>query len=729
MQAEIAPRRASGDIVFIEAGNNPSDPTNPQARREIARLVDRLTQAGSHKIFLDITFDQPSTPKADEALGRAIARSGRTVLTQYYVTTFAGERVRYTLPQIAGTAPQAIVKELVSPFRYVWYEPSFAVIDGALLPSLPAAIAETPNPLKWEFAIDYSIDHATIPHMTIGEALSAMSSQKNQGRFTGKTFVVGKDWSRNYYISVPGQRQIPSSVISILAAETLKIGAPFAIGWFLPLLLITVSLLVAIRTAKRVRRRQAAYLAVAALPPILLFAFAHLRIFADLATSAAFLAIFASLRLWHMRQRRVSLVDELSGLPSFRKLGMDLVEWDSAGKPAVVVAKIHRFDEVLSSIPSEHHPEYVCRVAERLRVTDENLVVYSNGGRYLAWLQAVEDDEQLQAHLNGLRAVFAHPLDVAQTTVDVGITFGADATNENDATRKIAAAAAVAERTTEAHSPVLLARESSDADRLWSVSLQAKIDQALKSGEIYVVYQPQFDLSTGAMLGVEALVRWNDRERGPIAPSFFIEQCEQVGRMDALTRKVFEEAIAGVAASPLLKDAAFQLSMNVSATLLHDFRVVEMLREVLSFTPLPASRLTIEITETSRIADYDTARIVMDQLHGLGVTLSIDDFGVGAASPETLLLLPFDELKIDRAFVSRIRDNAKARGIVESLIRLGRDLGVTVIAEGVEDAETLAMLKQARCNAAQGYFLGKPGKLDLLLHRQKAPEDGVLAAG
>jgi EAL domain-containing protein (putative c-di-GMP-specific phosphodiesterase class I) len=381
--------------------------------------------------------------------------------------------------------------------------------------------------------------------------------------------------------------------------------------------------------------------------------------------------------------------------------------------PAVVVAKVHRFDEVLSSLPAKHHGEYVRQVADRLRIADEDLVIYSNGGRYLAWMQQADDEEQLRAHLSGLRAVLAHPLDVSGTAVDVGITFGADATAEDDASRKIAAAASAAERTTEAHNPVLLARESSEADRLWNVSLQAKIDQALGSGEIYVVYQPQFDLRTGTMFGAEALVRWDDCERGPISPAYFIEQCEQVGRMDALTKKVFQEAIGSVASSPLA-EMDFQLSINVSAILLHDLRVVDMLAEVLSSCPFPASRLTLEITETSRISDYDNARVVMDQLRALGVRLSIDDFGVGATSMETLLLLPFDELKIDRMFVSRVRDSAKARSIVESLVRLGADLGITTIAEGVEDAETLSTLKEVRCDAAQGYFLGRPKGLNFI---------------
>jgi EAL domain-containing protein (putative c-di-GMP-specific phosphodiesterase class I)/GGDEF domain-containing protein len=715
VQAQIAPRSASGDIVFVEVKDDSNDRVNPQTRLEIARLIDNLTEAGARKIFVDIIFDRPSTAEADEALQLAIAQSGRTVLTQNYAMTFAGERAKYTLPQIAGSAPQAMVKEWADAFGYVWSQPYFAIIGGARLPSLPAALAESHGRRPREFPIDYSIDYKSIPSFAAGNSRAAMSSDWGV-LFAGKTIVIGNGASRSHFASIPGDRIVPPSIVPILAAETLKIGPPAAVGWFLPLLLVATPLLTAAGRGKWARRRRISYIGATALIPTMLVAFACLRVSADLVTPVAFLVIFAGLRLWHLRQEKAALVDGLSGLPSFRRLEQDLAAQNSGRIPAVVVARIHRFDEVLSSLPHKHHAEYVGLVADRLRVTDDDLVVYSNGGRYLAWLQEVEDEDQLRAHLNGLRAIFAQPLRVAGTAVDVGITFGADATSETDPIRKVAAAASAAEKTTEAHLPVLLARESSEADRLWNISLQAKIDEALKSGEIYVVYQPQFELATGAMLGAEALVRWNDPERGHIAPSYFIEQCEQAGRMDALTRKVFQEAVAAVSSSCLL-GKNFQLSMNVSATLLHDFRVPEMLHEVLSASTLPASRLTIEITETSRIVDYDTARAVMEQLRELGVRLSIDDFGVGAASVETLLLLPFDELKIDRMFVSRVRDSAKARSIVESLIRLGRDLHIVVIAEGVEDAQTLAVLKEARCDAAQGYFLARPEHLSSVTKR------------
>src|SRR5690606_23154127 len=125
--------------------------------------------------------------------------------------------------------------------------------------------------------------------------------------------------------------------------------------------------------------------------PAMFFAFAHLNVVADLSVPAAFIAVFAGTRLWKLRGRSAALVDQLSGLPSFRRLEHELSERPKGENAAVVVAKVHRFDEVMSTLPTEDHGEYVRLVASRFRVTDEDIVVYSNAGRYLAWIEHVED--------------------------------------------------------------------------------------------------------------------------------------------------------------------------------------------------------------------------------------------------------------------------------------------------------------------------------------------------
>jgi EAL domain-containing protein (putative c-di-GMP-specific phosphodiesterase class I) len=350
-------------------------------------------------------------------------------------------------------------------------------------------------------------------------------------------------------------------------------------------------------------------------------------------------------------------------------------------------------------------------IANRLRIVDETLTVYSNGGSHFAWLPEFSGPEQLRSHLIGMRAVFASALRIDDLSVDVGITFGADISEEASAGKRISSALAAAEKTTEAGSPVILANHASDEERRWNISLQARLDEAMKSGEIYLAYQPQFDLETGRMFGVEALARWDDPERGEIPPSYFIEQCEQVGRMHALTKKVFEVGLRAVSESPFA-DMNFNLSMNVSATMLDDFEIVRLLEESLAASRVAAKNVTIEITETARVADLETAGLVMSEIKGLGVRLSADDFGVGAASFEPFLQLPFDELKIDRMFVSRIESDRKARKIVEHLVNLGRDLDILVLAEGVEDQATFELVRSLGCPAAQGYKLGRPTSLE-----------------
>jgi len=161
------------------------------------------------------------------------------------------------------------------------------------------------------------------------------------------------------------------------------------------------------------------------------------------------------------------------------------------------------------------------------------------------------------------------------------------------------------------------------------------------------------------------------------------------------------------------------VAVNISATLLHDWAIVSTLREVLAETGFDPERLTLEITETYRISSFDTAGQVMAEMSALGPKISMDDFGVGAASFEALLRLPFGELKIDRLFVSQVASDAKARGIVRNVLKLGKELRIIVVAEGVEDAAALAMLKELGCVVAQGFGIFRPMLADEILELQR----------
>ena len=454
-------------------------------------------------------------------------------------------------------------------------------------------------------------------------------------------------------------------------------------------------------------RRGALYAAAVDLAAIL--SPASVGLAAQLWEAAAFLLVFGSLRLWDNFHRRAPLVDALSGLPTFEKLERDVTRTKSGDGRALVIAKIHRVDEVLASLPRARHGEYMQLIADRLSLSDESMTVYSSGGRYFAWLQAFENREQLRSHLIGLRAIFASALRIGDLAVDVGITFGAETSDETSGAKRISSAMAAVDKTSEATNSVILGDQASDEERRWNISLQARLDEAMKNDEIYLAYQPQFDLRTGKMFGAEALARWDDPVRGEIPPSYFIEQCEQVGRMQALTKKVFAEGLGAIAQSPFA-NLDFNLSMNVSATMLNDFEVVRLLDQALAASHIPPSKVTVEMTETARIADLQRAGIVLSELKQLGVRLSADDFGVGAASFEPFMQLPFDELKIDRLFVSASKATARRARSSSTWSRSG-GTSTSWSWPKASRTTTFEVLRALGCPAAQGYQLGRPMSL------------------
>jgi len=728
VQSRQLQHQASGDIVFIGADTDIADPDKADARTQLADTIDRLTAAGARRIFVDVAFEQRGSAAEDARLNQAARRSGRTVFVDRYVTRGGTDSLVSSVPSVSAGVSRAIRKEWVDQLGFTWSSPYAVRIGHAVYSSFPAALAGKKGSPDDSFFIDYSTNYSSIPSYPMRDARQLLADPPHARSFAGKTIVIGPLARRGApFAAIPGFPMVPASYTGIFGAETLKHGLIPSIPWCASVLLVACVLLLASLTRRPVRRR-AFYAGTVVCLVAIFVASIWIGLAAQLWEAGAFLLVFGALRLWDNFHRRTPLIDALSGLPTFEKLERDLARIKSGDTRALVVARIHRVDEVLASLPRARHGEYMQLIADRLSLNDESLIVYSSGGRYFAWLQGYENREQLRSHLIGLRAIFASALRIGDLAVDVGITFGADTSDEASAAKRISSALAAVDKTSEAVNSVILANQASDEERRWNISLQARLDEAMKTGEIYLVYQPQFDLKTGGMFGAEALARWDDPVRGDIPPSYFIEQCEQVGRMQALTRKVFADGLGAIARSPLA-ELDFNLSMNVSATMLHDFEVVRLLDQALAASRVPPSKVTIEMTETARIADLQRAGIVLSELKQLGVRLSADDFGVGAASFEPFLQLPFDELKIDRLFVSRVETDRKARKIVENLVTLGRDLDILVLAEGVEDERTFEVLRSLGCPAAQGYQLGRPMPLDAVYQSWLASEAGRRSAG
>jgi EAL domain-containing protein (putative c-di-GMP-specific phosphodiesterase class I) len=225
--------------------------------------------------------------------------------------------------------------------------------------------------------------------------------------------------------------------------------------------------------------------------------------------------------------------------------------------------------------------------------------------------------------------------------------------------------------------------------------------------QVAAVYQPKVSLGTGQLLGMEALARWHHPEHGLVPPSAFISVLELSGNINDLTLRILEEA-AG--ACRRVHDRGFELtvSVNLSHVSLTDTTMADRMTQIVRSAGLDPCYMTLEITETSVMTQVAPALENLARLRMRGFGLSVDDYGTGFASLQQLMRIPFTELKIDQSFVTGCAHDAASRIIVESSVEMARNLGMTSVAEGVESQSDWNVVKAARCDVAQGYFVAKP---------------------
>jgi diguanylate cyclase (GGDEF)-like protein len=234
--------------------------------------------------------------------------------------------------------------------------------------------------------------------------------------------------------------------------------------------------------------------------------------------------------------------------------------------------------------------------------------------------------------------------------------------------------------------------------------IEAEMQLALERQDFELYYQPQLDLTTGRIAGYEALVRWQHPEKGAVHPVEFIPVAEETGMIAPLGDWVLRRACAD--AKHLPDDCFVAVNLSPAQFLLSD--MVEAVRSALAESGLPARRLELEITESLLMEDKEKTALILGEFARMGVSVAVDDFGTGYSNLTYLADLPFQKLKIDRSFVSRIETNDNTGAIISTIVGLSRALGVKTIAEGVENEAQVTMLKAAGCNSAQGYLFGKP---------------------
>ena len=694
--------------MFVGSEQDLTDPEFPERREELAQVLRNLKRAGVERVYVDEAFDRPSSPESDRVLNRALRDFGDAYLVNNLETDASWKVNLVRSIDAVGTGVPVVGADRERDlFGVVWNVPATVQSrTGQLRNAAVSLSGEVETPSDEVIPINYGFDLQSIPTIDLGDLSNKEVRPAVAGRLVGKRVVIGNVASGRS-INIPGQVEPPKAMVHIYAAETLMAGFTSVPDYAIMLSMFALFLATAFLRHTRARRR--IYLACGLACPVAAIVLAAIGSRASIGAGLVLIVIYAALRLRSKWKRDLLLVDEATSLPTFAALETERSIALSA--PAIITAKMHRFEEVQRTLPPQLHAQYIRRIVERLKAASPELAIYIGRGHLLAFCLPERDQRLIREHLEGLRALFAAPLHVGGQQVDVGITFGVDLATVPDLVKRLANSVSAAERTNETYDPIVIADIDSDEEMLWNISLQARIDNALDSGEIYLNYQPKVLISTGEMIGVEALVRWLDPVKGMIPPDNFVRQCEQSGRMGHMTRYVLTEAChAGNHLAA--RGSPVSVAVNISATMLHDRAIVAMIADVLAQTGFDPTYLVLEITETYRISDFAIAADILGELRAFGAKISMDDFGVGAASLEALLRLPFAELKIDRLFISQVTQNPKALGIVRSILQLGQQLRIVVVAEGVEDQATLEMLREGGCQVAQGYGILRPAALD-----------------
>jgi diguanylate cyclase (GGDEF)-like protein len=425
--------------------------------------------------------------------------------------------------------------------------------------------------------------------------------------------------------------------------------------------------------------------------------------------------------------------DALTGLPNRTRFRQRIARMAAAGAGsgfAVVIMDLDRFKEIIDLMGHDAGDALLVEVARRvegaLRTSD--MVARLGGDEFGLLLAAPAGAAGLETVLDLVREAIEAPIMFRDVPLAISGSMGVAAFPEHgdDADTLLRHADVAMYAAKRSDLPFAVYDETDNRSDPARLKLIAELRRGLRRGELLLHYQPMARLASGVVDSVEALVRWDHPERGLVFPDAFIPLAQETGLIRPLTRYVLEEAVRQCRE---WRDAGLELavSVNLSARNLLDADFPDQVERLLADSGLPPALLELEITETTMLSDGPRTKSALDRLSALGIRISVDDFGTGYSSLAYLRRLPISEIKIDRSFVMNMDGCEDDAVIVRSTIDLGRNLGLSVVAEGVESEGIWTELRRLGCTSAQGYYLTRPVPADELRAWLAAREHGRAA--
>jgi diguanylate cyclase (GGDEF)-like protein len=416
------------------------------------------------------------------------------------------------------------------------------------------------------------------------------------------------------------------------------------------------------------------------------------------------------------KMRRAALTDELTGLGNralmAQELSTALDRRRDDDEVALVLIDLDRFKEINDTLGHHYGDRLLQLVGPRLvpGLRPEDVVARLGGDEFAVLLPGVTGPEQAQEVALRLHGSLLDTFDVDGVALSVEASMGIAVSGFHgaDATVLLQRADMAMYSAKRRIGGVRLFDASMDTHSPERLQLLGELRLALQRRELVLHFQPKVSLPSGRCVGFEALVRWQHPTRGMVPPDQFISLAEGTGLIEPLTRYVLGLALEQCAAWRAAGHENLPVAVNVSARNLLESDLVEVVQGLLRLHGVPASCLVLEVTESAVMADPDKAVEVLTRLHALGVAVALDDFGAGYTSLAQLRTLPLHELKIDRQFVTDMATRGDDEMIVRSIVELGHNLGLKLVAEGVEDAASAARLVASGCESAQGYHFARP---------------------
>jgi len=415
--------------------------------------------------------------------------------------------------------------------------------------------------------------------------------------------------------------------------------------------------------------------------------------------------------------------DDLTRLSSRKSFFDDLrllTSHDSnMGNIACLIINIHDLNRINSSLGYNTGDKLIKAFAERLRdmLKETDIAARIGGNKFALLLTSIMNSGHATLAANKVLMILDEPLSIDDDKISIKVSIGIALYPEhaNDAETLLHNTEIALNQAKTTNCDYKLYCKDSDSTKQGDLILEKELKNAIEDNQLVMHYQPQISLLDQRPCGIEALVRWQHPVNGVIPPDRFITLAESCGLIVPLTIWTLNTTLRHC--SPCFEHKEdFNVSINLSAALLHEPDLVDIITQSMQIWGTKPNSLMLEVTESAMMINPEQSLQTLTKLHQAGINISIDDFGTGHSSLAYLKQLPVNELKIDKSFVMNMTDNPDDRKIVHSIIDLGHNFDLKVVAEGIESEQVLSELAALGCDIGQGYFIGKPMPLIQLQH-------------